>query len=115
MFPFRLLFRLYLYWWFFQVILKAQIDPVETVYVRIEGDASGLLETLEKEVAAMKKRLEELEQTGEDSGKKTKKSWFEAGAVFGLAAKGAGMLLDTVLRLVQAIPALFQQLGKEAI
>ena len=109
------LLRLLLWLWFFRLLFRAQTDPVETVFVRIEGDASGLLETLEKEVAAMKERLKELEESGQESGKKTKKSWFEAGAIFGLAAKGAGMLLDKVLQLAQAIPAMFISLGKQAV
>jgi hypothetical protein len=101
--------------WFFRVILRAQTDPVETVFVAIEGDISGLLSSLQEGIDEVKDKLDEMGNEGEKSGKKTAKSAGIAGAAFGLASATAGKLLEIALKLAVAIPQFFISLGKQAI
>lgn len=90
-------------------------SSVETVFVSIEGDISGLLSSLQEGIDEVKDKLDEMGNEGEKSGKKTAKSAGIAGAAFGLAAGIAGKLLEVVSNLAVAIPQFFANLGKQAI
>jgi hypothetical protein len=88
---------------------------VETVFVAIEGDISGLLSSLQEGIDEVKDRLDEMGNEGEKSGKKTAKNAGIAGAAFGLAAGAAGKLLQIVSNLAVAIPQFFANLGRQAV
>jgi hypothetical protein len=111
----RFVFYFVLLRWFFRITLCAQQDPVETVFVAIEGDISGLLSSLQEGIDEVKDKLDDMGDEGEKSIKKTTKSAGIAGAAFGLAAGAANKLLEVVLNLAVAIPQFFADLGKQAI
>ncbi|MHC4489782.1 MAG: hypothetical protein ACYSW7_11520, partial [Planctomycetota bacterium] len=83
--------------WFFRILLRAQTDPIETLFVAIEGDVSGLLDDVQEGVDQASDKLEDLDNAGQKSGQGLKSSAGIAGAAFGLAAGAAGKLLEVVI------------------
>jgi hypothetical protein len=101
--------------WFFDIILKAQTDPIETLFVNIEGDFSGLLDAADEGVDKTKGKLEELDGAAQKGGGSMKKGAAIAGAAFGLAATAASALLNVVISLATSAVQLFQNLSRQAI
>lgn len=101
--------------WFFSVTLKAQRDPVERLFVSIEGNVNDFLDDVDQAADEASDRLEDVSESGKKMGGSLKGSAALAGAAFGVAAGVASKLLDVVLNLAVAIPQLFASLAREAV
>jgi hypothetical protein len=101
--------------WFFRIWFWSQTDPVETLYVSVEGDVSGLLGDIDKGVDQSKEKLEEVGSTGEKAGKRGAGGAAKMGAAFGFAAGAASKLLDVVINLASRAVQLFQNLTNRAV
>lgn len=101
--------------WFIRITFSTVDDPVETVYVNIEGDIKGLVDAAKEGVDKTKDTLGELDDAGQKAGASISKGGVLAGAAFGLAAGAAAKLLDVVVNLAVAIPQAFAALGREAV
>ena len=88
---------------------------METLFVAIEGDVSGLLDDVDEGVDKTKDKLEELDDAGQKSGKSIKGSAGIAGAAFGLAAGAAGILLNVIVSIGQAAISAFANLASGAV
>jgi len=111
----RFIFYFIILRWLSRILFYASQDPIETLYVSIEGDFSNLLDAADEGVDKTKDKLEDLDDSGKKAGQGLKGSAGIAGVAFGLAAGAAGKLLDIVLSLAIAIPQFFANLGKEAV
>ncbi|MHC4792125.1 MAG: hypothetical protein ACYS8Y_11965, partial [Planctomycetota bacterium] len=90
-------------------------SSIETLFVNIEGDFSGLLKDADEGVDKTKGKLGELDGAAQKSGGSMKKGAALAGAAFGLAAGAASKLLDIVINLATGAVQLFQNLTSQAI
>lgn len=111
----RFIFYFVLLRWFFRILFYAASDPVETLFVAIEGDVSGLLDDIDEGVDKSKKKLGELDGAGKKSGQGLKSSAGIAGAAFGLAAGAAGILLNAIVSIGQAAISAFANMASGAV
>ncbi len=111
----RFLFYFVFLRWFIRILFCAQQDPVERLFVSIEGDIDGLMKDVEEGVEQASDKLEDLDEAGSRTGQGLKSSAGVAGFAFGLAAGAAAKLLDIVVNLAVAIPQFFANTAKEAV